>query len=287
MFKKLEGKQVAVALDEKTAQEVENLKARGIEPRLAIFRVGENESDIAYERGAQKRCENLGIHVCKCTFSTEISEQELIGAIKEMNEDATIHGCLILRPLPGHIDDNALRQALLPQKDVDGITDGSLAAVFSGFEQGFAPCTAEACVELLNYYGISVTGKNVVVLGRSLVIGKPVAMMLLRKNATVTICHTKTEDLAKVCRQADILVAAAGKQGLVTKDFLHEKQVVLDVGIHVGADGKICGDVDFPIAETMVSAATPVPGGVGAVTTAVLASHVVKAAVRIDSLSRR
>jgi methylenetetrahydrofolate dehydrogenase (NADP+)/methenyltetrahydrofolate cyclohydrolase len=277
------GKPVATAIGRSTLQAVEQLKERGIVAGLAIVRVGENEGDISYERSATKRCENLGINVRKLTFSKEITEKELLEEIKKVNENSTMHGCLILRPLPEHIDDNLVRNALHPQKDVDGITDGSLATVFSGSGKGFAPCTAEACIEVLDYYGIKAEGKNAVVLGRSLVIGKPVAMMLLRKNATVTICHTKTENLSKICRNADILVVAAGKQGLVTKEFFNEKQVVLDVGIHVGAEGKIVGDVDFPAAEAMAFAATPVPGGVGAVTTAVLASHVVEAASSIDS----
>lgn len=220
----------------------------------------------------------MGIYVRKVTLPEEILQKDLIDEIGKINADDQIHGCLILRPFPAHIDDASIRAALLPQKDVDGITDGSLAAVFSGAGTGFAPCTAEACIAVLDYYDIKTEGKNAVVLGRSLVIGKPVAMLLLGKNATVTICHTKTKNLAEICKGADILVAAAGKQGIVTKEFFNEEQVVLDVGIHVGADGKIAGDVDFPAAEALASAATPVPGGVGAVTTAVLAAHVVKAA---------
>ena len=239
------GKPVAAAIGQVTLQAVGQLKEKGIVAGLAIVRVGENEGDISYERSATKRCENLGINVTKLTFPKEITEKELLGEIKKVNKDSTIHGCLILRPLPGHIDDNSVRSALFSQKDVDGITDGSLATVFSGSGKGFAPCTAEACIEVLDYYGIKTEGKNAVVLGRSLVIGKPVAMMFLRKNATVTICHTKTENLSQICRNADILVAAAGKQGLVTKEFFNEKQVVLDVGIHVFADGKSAGDVDF------------------------------------------
>jgi len=274
-------------MGESIKRQIDELRKTGVHPCLAIVRTGESEDDLSYERSATKRLESLGIAVCGISFPKDVDQKILLSEIENINNDIKIHGCLILRPLPPHMNDSLVRSALIPQKDVDGITDGSLSAIFSGSGNGFAPCTAEACIEVLNHYGIEVQGKNVVVLGRSLVVGKPVAMMLLQKNATVTICHTKTENLAEVCRHADILVAAAGRQGLVTRDFLNEKQVVLDVGIHVGADGKISGDVDFPTAETMVSAVTPVPGGVGAVTTAVLASHVVRAAARIDSLCRR
>lgn len=283
MEKKLEGKPVAAAIGQKTMQAVQILREKGICPGLAIVRVGENDGDIAYERSATKRCESLGIYVRKATFPKEVTQADLIEGIKEINVDDQIHGCLILRPLPDHIDDALIRRTLLPEKDVDGITDGSLASVFSGSDAGFAPCTAEACIEVLEHYDIEMQGKNALVLGRSLVIGKPVAMLLLRKNATVTICHTKTDNLAAICQKADILIAAAGKQGLVTQDFFNEKQVVLDVGIHVSSEGKIAGDVDFSAAEATVFAASPVPGGIGAVTTAVLAANVVKAATRIDS----
>lgn len=283
MSKTLEGKPVAAAIGEKTMQAVQALKGRGIYPGLAVVRVGENDGDIAYERSAAKRCESLGIDVRKVTLPKTVTQADLIKTIQEINEDDQIHGCLILRPLPNHMDDALIRRVLCVEKDVDGITDGSLAGIFAGSDAGFAPCTAVACLEVLKYYDIDIQGKNVVVLGRSLVIGKPVAMLVLHENATVTICHTKTKNLAAVCEKADILIAAAGKQGLVTQEFFNDEQVVLDVGIHVSADGKIAGDVDFPAAKAAVFAASPVPGGIGAVTTAVLAAHVVKAASRIDS----
>ncbi len=200
--------------------------------------------------------------------------------IKDINEDAAIHGALIFRPLPKHLDDEAVRQALLPEKDVDGITDGSLLGVFAGVPKGFPPCTAQACMEILEQAGIDPKGKEAVVVGRSLVVGRPAAMLLLQRNATVTICHTRTQDMEGVCRRAQILIVAAGRAGVIGADHVSAGQTVIDVGIHVGEDGKLRGDVDFQAAEPIVEAITPVPGGVGAVTTAVLASHVVEAASR-------
>lgn len=283
MAKILEGRPVAAAIGENTTKEIARLKDIGVSPCLAIVRVGDNEGDISYEKSAVKRCESLGIQVSQINFPSDVGQKELLSAIEKINDNDAIHGCLILRPLPAHIDDRAVRAVLKPSKDVDGITDGSLAFVFAGGGSGFSPCTAEACMKVLSHYGIELKGKNAVVVGRSLVIGKPVAMMLLSANATVTVCHTKTVNMAQLCRAADILVVSAGKQGIVGSDCFHKNQVVLDVGIHVSAEGKISGDIDFSAAETLVSAVTPVPGGVGAVTTAVLAEHVVKAASLFDT----
>lgn len=281
----LEGRPVAAAMEETIKSEVLRLTGKGINPCLAILRVGENQGDISYEKSAAKRCEALGIKVLKVSLPADVRQEEFFAEIEKINADKEIHGCLILRPLPSHIDDRAARALLKPSKDVDGITEGSLACVFSDGEEGFAPCTAEACIRVLEHYGIEQKGRHAVVIGRSLVIGKPVAMMLLRKNATVTICHTKTQNLAGLCRTADILVVSAGRQGIVNQDFFHENQVILDVGIHVDESGKISGDIDFDAAQSLGCAVTPVPGGVGAVTTAVLADHVVKAACGFDRLS--
>ncbi|HCU07968.1 MAG TPA: bifunctional 5,10-methylene-tetrahydrofolate dehydrogenase/5,10-methylene-tetrahydrofolate cyclohydrolase [Clostridiales bacterium] len=274
----LSGKQVAEALGTETAEGVSSLISRGILPCLAILRVGDDPGDQSYERGAVRRCESLGINVRLFHFPDTVAQEILDAAVEEINRDESIHSCLLLRPLPPYLDDEAIRSALAPEKDTDGITDGSLAGVFSGSGRGFAPCTAEACIKVLEHYKIGIEGKNVVVVGRSLVIGRPVAMLLLHRHATVTLCHTRTKNIAEICRQAEILVVAAGRQGVVDSSCFRPGQVVLDVGIHVGADGKITGDVDFSQAEPLVSAITPVPGGIGAVTTAVLAAHVVKAA---------
>jgi methylenetetrahydrofolate dehydrogenase (NADP+)/methenyltetrahydrofolate cyclohydrolase len=278
MAQRLSGKQVAEALDLDTKERIALLAARRILPCLSILRVGEDPGDISYERGATRRCEALGIKVQLRHFPETVSQETLVAAVEQINRDESIHSCLLLRPLPPHLDDEAIRSALAPGKDADGITDGSLAGVFSGSDRGFAPCTAEACIRVLEYYGIDIEGKTTVVVGRSLVIGRPVAMLLLQRHATVTMCHTRTKNISEICRQAEILVVAAGRQGVVDRSCFHREQVVLDVGIHVDADGKITGDVDFSEAELLVSAITPVPGGVGAVTTSVLAAHVVKAA---------
>ena len=197
-----------------------------------------------------------------------------------MNKDDNIHGVLLFRPLPKHLNEEKIINALDIEKDVDGITDGSMAGVFAGKKQGFPPCTPSGCMEILDHYGIDCTGKKAVVIGRSLVVGKPAAMMLIKKNATVTVCHTKTKDMPSVVREADIVIVAAGRAGVVDGSYLRAGQTVIDVGINVNEEGKLCGDVNFEEADRIVDAITPVPGGVGSVTTSVLVSHVVEAAMR-------
>jgi len=274
----LSGRDVAESVTALLKEEVRKLKEADIDPALAIIRAGERSDDIAYERSAVKRCEGIGISVKKYILDKDASSDELLSVISDVNKDANIHGVLLFQPLPDHIDEAAVRKALLPEKDVDGITEGSMAGVYSGSRIGFPPCTAQACMEILDYYGIDVTGKKAVVIGRSTVVGKPAALMLIKKNATVTICHSKTEDIAPVCRDADLLIAAVGKARAVGSGCFNENQIVIDVGINVGDDGRISGDVDFIRAEPIVRAITPVPGGVGAVTTCVLAKHVIEAA---------
>jgi len=200
--------------------------------------------------------------------------------LNQLNEDDSIHGVLLLRPLPAGYDDAIIRGALLPQKDVDGITDSSLTGVFTNQPLGYPPCTAQACMELLRHYDIPCAGKHAVIIGRSLVVGKPLAMLLLNQNATVTMCHSRTKDLSTICRNADILISAAGQQDLLNAGSFYENQTVIDVGIHVDDEGQMSGDIDFNLAEPLVEAITPVPGGVGPVTTCVLAAHVVQAAMR-------
>lgn len=280
MAKILDGKQAAATLNEKLRVDVTRLKNENITPTLAIVRVGERGDDIAYEKGAVKRCETIGVAVKSFVLDVNATQQELLDVIDSINEDGGIHGCLLFRPLPKHMDDNLVRNSLCPAKDVDGITDGSLAGVFAGVPTGFPPCTPQACMEIINYFNIEITGKKAVVIGRSLVVGKPAAMMLLKKNATVTICHTKTVDMPAVCREADILIVAAGRAGIVGKEYFRPGQIVIDVGINVDDNGKLCGDVNFAEAEPIVQAITPVPGGVGTVTTSVLVKHVVEAAER-------
>ncbi len=280
MAKLLSGKDVVRTLNESLAKRAAELQSNGIVPCLAIVRFGERGDDIAYENGAEKRCERVGVSVRKFLLSQDASQEDLLRVIETVNTDERIHGCLLFRPLPKHFDDEIVRNALLPEKDVDGITDGSLAGVYSGTKQGFPPCTPAACMEMLDYYGIQTAGKRATVIGRSLVVGKPAAMMLLQRNATVTVCHTKTVGMPGVCRQAEILIVAAGRAGIVGREYFTEGQTVIDVGINVDEQGNLCGDVNFGEAEPIVDAITPVPGGVGTVTTSVLVKHVIEAAER-------
>ena len=281
MAQLLEGKQVVAALNKQLQADVAQLQTKGIVPTLAIVRVGERGDDISYERGATKRCEAIGVAVKNFVLSSDATQDELLAVIDEVNADTAIHGCLLFRPLPKHMDDNIVRNRLSPAKDVDGITDISLAGVFAGVATGFPPCTPQACMEILDHFNIETAGKNAVVVGRSLVVGKPAAMMLVQKNATPTICHTRTTDMPAICRQADILIVAVGRVGIVDKDYFRKGQIIIDVGINVDDNGKLCGDVNFAEAEPIVEAITPVPGGVGTVTTSVLVKHVIEAAKRI------
>lgn len=272
------GAPVAQALTERLIVKANQLKVQGIVPTLSIVRVGERPEDLSYERGALKRCEKVGIRVRQFTLPEESSHGDLMAVIEQINADREIHGCLLFRPLPPQIDEAAICAALDPAKDVDGVTAGSLAAVFTGSGAGYPPCTAQACMEILDYYGCDLTGKRAVVVGRSLVVGKPLSMLLLGKNATVTLCHTRTADLAAECRRTEVLIAAAGRANMIGRDHLAPGQLVLDVGINVDENGNLVGDVDFAAADEIVGAVTPVPGGVGAVTTSVLAAHVLQAA---------
>ncbi len=274
----LKGAPVVAAMNETNAARCEALKAKGITPTLAVVRVGEREDDLSYERGVMTRCSKVGVAVKQYLLPADAAQEQLLDVIKEINEDKSIHGCLLFRPLPKQFDDRTIRAALAPEKDIDGITDGSLAGVFTNTAIGYPPCTAQACLEILKYYNIPLSGKRAVVVGRSLVVGKPAAMMLDRENATVTICNSRTQNLPALCKEADIVVVAMGKMGFIGGDCLREGQVIVDVGIHVNEEGKLCGDVRFAEAKPVVEAITPVPGGVGTVTTSVLVSHVVDAA---------
>lgn len=274
----LKGAPVVAAMNERNAALCEQLKAKGITPTLAMVRVGEREDDLSYERGVIARCGKVGVEVKQFLLPADASQDDLLKVIAEVNAEDTIHGCLLFRPLPKQFNDRTVRAALAPEKDIDGITDDSLAGVFTNTDLGYAPCTAQACLEILKYYNIPLSGRRAVVVGRSLVVGKPAAMMLDRENATVTICNSRTQNLPAICKEADVVVVAMGKMGAVGADCLRESQTVVDVGIHVNEKGKLCGDVKFSEAEPVVDAITPVPGGVGTVTTSVLVGHVVQAA---------
>ena len=274
----LKGAPVVAAMNEANAARCAALREKGVVPTLAVVRVGAREDDLSYEKGVMARCAKVGVEVKQFLLPADAAQEELLGVIACINADPSIHGCLLFRPLPRQFDDRTVRAALAPEKDIDGITDGSLAGVFTNTALGYPPCTAQACLEILKFYGIPLSGRRAVVVGRSLVVGKPAAMMLDRENATVTLCNSRTRDLPEVCRKADIVVVAMGKAGAVGAEHLRKGQVVVDVGIHVNEEGKLCGDVRFGEAEPLVEAITPVPGGVGTVTTSVLVSHVVEAA---------
>jgi len=281
MARILKGVEVASAISEKLKNETAALKEAGVVPKLAVMRVGDRADDISYERALAKRCAGIGIEVQNVIFPDfQTPQDEVLRKLGELVNDESVHGILIFRPLPAHISDEAVRAAMPPEKDVDGITDISLAGVFTNTKVGFPPCTAQACIELLDHYGIDLKGKRATVIGRSLVIGKPVAMMLLARHSTVTICHTRTKDMPAVCREAEIIVASAGRAEIADGSYFAPGQIIVDVGINVLPDGSLCGDVKFSEAESIVAAITPVPGGVGSVTTAVLASHVIEAAKR-------
>jgi len=278
----LKGADVVSALNSKMSMDIDSLKSLGVTATLAIIRVGERPDDVAYEKTATKRCETVGVAVKNIVLASDISQGALMQTITDLNDDDSIHGVLIFRPLPKHLSDDAVRAVLKPEKDIDGITDGSLAGVFTGSNNGFAPCTAQACIEILDYYKIDCTGKRVVIIGRSLVVGKPLAMMLMGRNSTVTVCHTRTVDIPSVARNAEILVVAAGQSEGLTAEYFSPGQIVIDVGINWNDEkGKLCGDVKFDDAEPIVASITPVPGGVGTVTTSVLVSHVVEAAMKL------
>lgn len=283
----LKGAPVVAAMNERNAALCEQLKTKGIVPTLAVVRVGAREDDLSYERGVMTRCGKVGVEVKQYLLPADAAQDDLLKVIAEINADDAIHGCLLFRPLPKQFDDRTVRAALAPEKDIDGITDGSLAGVFTNTDLGYAPCTAQACLEILKHYNVPLSGKRAVVVGRSLVVGKPAAMMLLGKNATVTICHTKTRDVQAVAREADILVSAAGVLKSLTKDYVRPGQIVIDVSMNWDPDkvtskgkGGMAGDAVFAEVEPIVEAITPVPGGVGAVTTSVLIGHVVEAAER-------
>ncbi len=273
----LKGLPVANAINEKLMEQVKSIE--GPLPHLAIIRVGERPDDCSYERGAVKKMDKVGVRCTTYTFDADIDNETFQAEFDKINENPDIDGILMLRPLPKQLDEKQIENKIDPRKDLDGISPLNLAKVYAGDENGYAPCTAEAVIEMLDYAGIDIKGKRVTVVGRSLVIGKPVSMLLMKRNATVTVCHTKTVDMEGTCKNAEILVAAAGAARMIKKDYVADGAVVIDVGINVDDEGNLCGDVDFDAISDIAAAATPVPGGVGSVTTSVLAKHLVKAAM--------
>ena len=279
MAERLAGKAVADAIKEDLTKKVGALKAKGIIPKLGIVRVGARPDDLYYEGGAKKTCESIGMEYEVFAYPVDIDQEDFERAIIEVGANKSINGILMFAPLPKHLDERKIRFMIPVEKDVDCMNLDSAAKVFADDSTGLAPCTPTACMEILKYYDIPLKGKKVVVLGRSLVVGKPVAMLLLREHATVTICHSRTENLPEVCAGADVLVAAVGRAKMVKASYVRSGMAVIDVGINEDPDnpGKYVGDVDYAEVEPVVEKITPVPGGVGSVTTAVLCKHTVMA----------
>lgn len=274
----IKGAPVSAKIKEEVGAMLE--KINGPAPKLAIVRVGENPDDMSYERGAVKKMDAFGLRSQCYTFPADITDEDFKKEFTAINEDTDVSGILLLRPLPKQICEKDIEAMIDPEKDLDGISPVNIAKVFSGDSTGFAPCTPEAVIEVLKAYNIPMEGKRAVIVGRSMVVGRPLSMLLLKENATVTICHTRTKDLTETCKQAEILVAAAGKAKMLDDSYVGENTTVIDVGINVDENGKLCGDVAADTLEGKSGNLTPVPGGVGAVTTAVLAKHLVQAALR-------
>lgn len=278
-MEELRGMPVVKHIAEEVSARMTELAKKNIVPTLAVIRVGEREDDLSYERGLMKRFDSVQAKVVSKVLPLDVTEEELIKTLEECNNDDDIHGILLFRPLPKHLDEKKIVELVNPRKDVDCMCLTNMAHTFTQSGLGHEPCTPRAVMEMIDFYNIDLTGKKVVVVGRSMVVGKPMAMMLLKANATVTICHTKTANLKEECRKADIIVACAGVAKMLDKSYVSEGTVVLDVGINV-VDGKLCGDVDYESVSEVASKATPVPGGVGTVTTSVLLKHTVWSAER-------
>ncbi|MBH7469231.1 bifunctional 5,10-methylene-tetrahydrofolate dehydrogenase/5,10-methylene-tetrahydrofolate cyclohydrolase [Clostridioides difficile] len=273
----IKGKPVADKISEELIKEVDLLIKEGINPKLTIVRVGARSDDLSYERGALKRCQNIGITTEVLELAEDITQEEYIDVLKRVNDDKNVNGILCFRPLPKHLNEEVIKYVIAPEKDVDCFSPINSAKVMEGDKSGFPPCTPTAVVEILKHYNVDLKGSKVTVLGRSMVVGKPVSMLLLSEHATVTICHSKTKNLSSVAAEADVLIAAIGRAKMVDESFVKDGAVVIDVGINVDEEGNLCGDVDTNAVLDKVSMITPVPAGVGSVTTSILAKHVVKA----------
>jgi len=273
----LKGSKLVKSMGLELATRAAALTAEYAIPKLTIVRIGDRPDDEAYERGAAKRCEALGIACDARVFSADISNEAFLDAFNQINGDAAIHGILVMSPLPAGIDQQAVKNMIDPVKDVDCMSPVNMAKIYSGDVTGHAPCTPSAVMELLRFNGINISGRRVVIVGRSLVVGRPLAMLMLVEHATLTICHTRTRELAAECRNADILIAAAGRAGMIGAEHIKPGAVVIDVGINVSEDGSLLGDVDYQAASEEAGYITPVPGGVGAVTSTILARNTLNA----------
>ncbi|SLM18374.1 Bifunctional protein FolD (Includes: Methylenetetrahydrofolate dehydrogenase; Methenyltetrahydrofolate cyclohydrolase) [uncultured spirochete] len=283
----MKGSEVAAIIQQELLKQIERLNQYGITPTLAIVRVGARPDDLVYELGVKKKMRTLGIKCPVFAFPETIDQADFEKNFSSLNLDSEIHGILLFRPLPKHLNEKTIIDTINPLKDIDCMSPVNIAKVFAGEETGFAPCTAEAVMEVLNHFGIGLEGKRVTVVGRSMVVGRPLSMLLLKKNATVTICHTKTKDIENTCRNAEILIAAVGKANMITDHFVAPDAVVIDVGINVDSNNKLCGDVDYDDVAPKAGFITPVPGGVGTVTSSVLAVHVVRAAKYLNKIEER
>lgn len=273
----LKGNVVAAQIKEKMKKDIEELGKIGKVPTLGIVRLGNNPDDISYERSIIKNCDAMGINSKVVEKDANITTEDLVKLMEELNGDNSISGVLVFRPLPKHIDEAKIRTALSPDKDVDCMHPLNLAKIFEGNMTGFLPCTPKAAMEILLYNNVELEGKNVVVINRSMVLGKPLAMMLLEKNATVTICHSRTKNLHEITSKADVVVTALGKAKFFDAKYFNENSICIDVGVSLDSEGKLSGDIDYPVVSEIVKMITPVPGGVGAVTTSLLLSQVVEA----------
>ncbi|MDO4720363.1 MAG: tetrahydrofolate dehydrogenase/cyclohydrolase catalytic domain-containing protein [Peptostreptococcaceae bacterium] len=277
MEKLLKGKPVADRISEELIEETTALKKQSIVPKLAILRVGERPDDLSYEKGATTRCGKVGVETQVVALDENIKEEDFIREIEKLNEDASVNGILIFRPLPKHIDESRIKYILSPEKDVDAFNPINMGKLMEGDQSGFTPCTPTAVMEMLKYYEIPVRGSDIAVTGVSMIVGKPLIAMLINERATVTVTHRSTKDLPKVTNAAEIYIVAAGAAKFIKEDSVGEGAIVIDVGINVDEEGKLCGDVDFERVEKKASRITPVPGGVGSVTTTILAKHTIKA----------
>lgn len=270
----LKGNVVAKEIKEDIKKQVNILKDKNIVPTMAIVRMGSNPNDLSYEKSILKNCEKVGIASKVYEMDIDTSIEKLLELIDDLNKDENIHGILIFRPLPKHIDEDIIKNAIDPKKDIDCMNPYNLEKIFEGDVSGVAPCTAKAAIKILEYYGIPLEGANVTIINRSMVVGRPLAMMLLGKNATVTICHSKTKNLKDITYNSDIVVTALGKAKFFGSDYFNENATVIDVGVSLDKDGKLSGDVDYGEVSKKVKYITPVPGGVGSITTSILLSHI-------------
>lgn len=284
MSQVIKGKPVADKISEELVLEIEALKAKAIQPKLTIVRVGARPDDLAYEKGALGRCKKVGVETEVKELPEDITQDDFIKELQNLNEDKAVNGILIFRPLPEQLDESVIKYVIAPEKDIDCLSPVNVGKMTEGDKTGFPPCTPTAVMEILKFYGVELQGKDCAIIGASMVVGKPTAILLLNENATISVCHIFTKDSAKVARQAEVVVVGVGVPRLVKENWIAEGAVVIDVGINVDNEGNLCGDVDFDGVKDKVSMITPVPGGVGSVTTSILAKHVVKACKQQNNL---